>query len=186
MPKTTEEPEERALSDDQILFPEREIKLTNGTRVVVEPWGLKEGALVLERLEALTPKLFSKGEQVDARTLLSRAYGEVVDLVSMTVDVPREVMEKKARDGGWTFEDLLEATDAVLEVCILRSDGRGALPFLVTLMGKMTEIVSRSTGPELARRRLSDSEKADTSPETSDNGSGSPAKTSKVRSSRRS
>ena len=173
MPTSTAEPEDRALSDETIIIPHKEVRLTNGRRVVVAPWGLTQGALVLARLDALTPKLFTPGETLNARQLLARAYGEVVDLVSMTVEIPREEMEKPPSEGGWTFEDLLGVTDAVLEVCILRSDGAGALPLLVGLVGKMTTIVSRSTGPELARLRLSGSEAGGTSPARSGNGLGS-------------
>lgn len=189
MPTATAEPEDRALSDETIIIPHEEIRLTNGRRVVVAPWGLTQGALVLARLDALSPKLFTPGEAVNARQLLARAYGEVVDLVSMTVEISREEMEKPPTEGGWTFEDLLAVTDAVLTVCILRSDGAGALPLLVGLVAKMGTIVSRASDPKNAPRRSNGSGAGGTSPARSGNGSGSRRKKTghkKRRSSRKS
>ena len=184
MPETTAEPGERALSDEEILVPHKEVKLTNGTRVLVAPWGVTQGKLVFARLETLTPKL--EGGDIRAYQLLSKAYDEIVDLVAMTVEVERSEIEKKPTEGGWTFDDLIEVTEAVLEVCILRSDGRGALPLLLSLYGTLNELAARSTGPMIARQRLRDSEKGDTSKATSGGNSGSKARRKKARSSRRS
>lgn len=183
MPQTSAEPAKRALSDEKIITPHEEVKLSNGRRVVVAPWGMTQGALVLERLDALTPKLLT-GEEFNARQLLARAWDEVVDLVALTVEIERQEMEKPVAQGGWTFEDLLKVTEVLLEVCVVRSDGKGALPLLVSLVGKMGEMLARSVGPEIARRHLSDSAREATSPATSGNGSGSPRKRKKARSSR--
>jgi len=175
----------RALPDEKILIPHKEITLTNGTRVTIAPWGLTKGALVLERMNALSPKLLVG--DANARQLLSRAWDEVVDLVAMTVGIERAEMERDPMEGGWTFEDMCAVTDAVLEVCVVRSDGAGALPFLLKLVEKMGEIVTRSAGPVLARKQLRDSAAKGTSKARSGNGSVSrPRKTNKRRASRRS
>lgn len=146
-------------SDEEVLIPSREVKLTNGTRVLVEPWGMKKGALVLARLEGMSPHLWKRDPHTkqpvgfDAAGLLSSAWDEVVGLIELTLpEVTRAEMEREPRDGGWLFEDVLAVTSAVLEVCVLRSDGGGALPLLVSLIGQATELVTRSLGPDNARR----------------------------------
>lgn len=182
MPRTTGEPANRELSDEVIVTPHREVKLSNGKRVLVAPWGMTEGKLVLYRLDELAPKL--EGTDVNARQLLARAFDEVVDLVALTINVEREEMEKPAKDGGWLFEDLLAVTEVVLDVCVIRSDGRGALPLLIKLVGKMGEMVARSAGPAIVKPRSNDSERPASSPATSGNGSGSPPRRKRARSSR--
>lgn len=161
----------RPLSDEKIVVPHQEVTLSNGQRVEVAPWGMKQGALVLERLDALSPKLFAS--DVTATKLLARAYDEVVDLVSLTVGIPRAEMEKDIREGGWGFEDLVAVTEVVLEVCIIRSDGRGALPLLLSLAAKMRETLGRSAGPTLARQQLQDSARKGNSKGRSANASAS-------------
>jgi len=170
-----EEPAGRELSDEVIVNPDREVKLSNGQRVVVSPWGAKKGHLVLERMDALQPALAAQaGREWNARVLLSAAWDEVIDLITMTLDIERTEIEKPPRDGGWTFEDVCEVTQAVVDVCILRSDGRGALPSLVALVGKMTEVATRTLGPVLARQHERDLKAADISGDKSGNGSDSP------------
>lgn len=167
MPDTApaeDEKPKRELSDEVIVNPDREVTLSNGNRLVVSPWGLKEGNLVLARIDAMTPALQGQADGWDAKKLLSAAWDEVVDLVSLTVDIPRTEMEKKPADGGWTFEDILVTTEAVLDVCILRSDGRGALPSLVALVGRMGEIAARTLAPALVTLRERDSEQPGSSP----------------------
>lgn len=162
--RAVEEKTGRELSDETIINPEREVKLSNGERVVVAPWGMKEGHLILERLEALQPALVAQGGKWNAHELLSTAWNEMVDLVAMTVGVERAEMEKPPSEKGWTFEDMLEATEAVLDVCFVRSDGRGALPLLVALVGKMGEIAMRAaSGRRPATPLASDSAPADIS-----------------------
>lgn len=171
MPETTEEVGERRLRDDEILVPHKEVKLTNGKRVVVAPWGVTTGKLVFARLEELQPKI--DVSDATAYQLLAKAYDEIVDLVALTVDVPRSEIERKPIDGGWTFDDVLEVTEAMLEVCIVRSDGRGALPLLVRLYVKMDQLARISTGPLVVPRPSSGSAPADTSTATSGNASAS-------------
>lgn len=137
----------RELSDETIINPDREVRLQNGTRLVISPWGMKEGNLVLDRIDSMGPAFQDQQHGFDAKKLLSAAWNEVVDLVSMTVGVPRDEMEKPVADGGWTFVDVLEATEAMFDVCILRSDGRGALPSLIALVTKMGEITARMFAP---------------------------------------
>lgn len=197
-----ETPEEaarvRALSDVDIILPAREVVLTNGHKVIVRPWGLRTGALVIGRLEALTPKLIERDDEghvravgLDPRALITRAYDEILDLIELTVGIARADLEREPIDGGWTLEDLLGVTEAMLEVCVLRADGRGALPLLLALVGRMQEVVIRAIGPtlasraasEIAQQRSSDSEPEGTSAAASPNGSGSrPARARKGRS----
>lgn len=157
--------------DEKILIPHREVRLTNGKHYLVAPWGLTKGKLVLERLDKLTPKMV-RGT-AEARQVLAVAWDEMIELITMTLEIDRAEMEKDPLDGGWTFEDVLEVTEAILEVCILRSDGRGALPFLLAVTTRMNEVTLRAFGPEFARRLSSVSGPADTSPPPSRNGSGS-------------
>lgn len=170
------EPEEgkRPLDDSTIIVPHEEFALANGKRVVVKPWGMTKGKLVLARLDALKPKLFEPDETgaIDPKRILDRAWDEMVDLVSLSTDVPRSEMEADLSEGGWTFEDILRGTDTVFRVCILRADGTGALPLLLTLVTEMTELVARSLGPVIARRHSNASAQKGPSTDESGNGSG--------------
>lgn len=145
-----EEKPKRDLTDSEIINPEKEVRLVGGQRIVVRPWGMTKGHLALQRLEVALPALRDVGGMSPA-VLLAKAWDEVVDLVAMTVDVSREDMERDPSEGGWTFEDVLAVTEAMLDVCILRSDGRGALPLFAALVSKMTTVVVRTMGPALAK-----------------------------------
>ncbi|MCP4868275.1 MAG: hypothetical protein GY898_06105 [Proteobacteria bacterium] len=174
MPETTETAAgARPLSDEKIITPHREVRLTSGEHVVVAPWGMTQGSLVMARLEALQPKLAGIGAKgpVTPHALLAEAWDEIVEIVSMTVGVARADMERPPTEGGWTFEDLLAVTDAVLDVCLVRSDGRGALPLLMGLVGRMTELEERATNA--ASLLSTTSGKRASSPASSGNGSAS-------------
>ena len=174
MPGTTEAAAgARPLTDEKIITPHREVQLTSGEYVVVAPWGMTQGSLVMSRLEALQPRMadIAKKGSVTPHALLAGAWDEIVDIVSLTVGVERADMERPQAEGGWSFEDLLAVTDAVLDVCLVRSDGRGALPLLMALVSRMTELEERATGA--ASSLSATSGKAATSPASSGNGSGS-------------
>ena len=174
MPETTEAAAGgRPLTDEKIIIPHREVQLTSGEYVVVAPWGMTQGSLVMSRLEALQPRLADVAAEgaVTPHKLLAAAWDEIVDIVSLTVGVERAAMERPPAEGGWTFEDLLAVTDAVLDVCLVRSDGRGALPLLMALVNRMTEVEERATSA--ASSLSATSGKEATSPASSGNGSGS-------------
>lgn len=182
MPETTEAAAgARPLSDEIIINPHREVVLSSGKRVLVAPWGMTQGSLIMARLEALQGQLANiAGEgPVTPHKLLSAAWEDVVEIVSMTVGWEREAMERPPSEGGWTFEDLLAVTDAVLDVCLVRSDGRGALPLLMALVGRMNELDERSKSA--ADSLSTDSVKAATSPGRSGNGSASTRKGKRAR-----
>ena len=150
MAETTEAeevPGGRALSDETIINPHREVQLSNGKHIVVAPWGMTQGKLVMARLEivqAALAELATADGGITPHSLLDKAWDDVVDIVSLTVDTDRADMERPTSEGGWTFEDLLKATEAVLDVCLIRSDGSGALPLMGALVGRMNELDQRT------------------------------------------
>jgi hypothetical protein len=158
----------RELDDETIVNPDREVTLVDGTKLIISPWGARRGKIVLDRLQALQPALAAQGGTWNANELIASAWDEVLDLVALTVDIPRETIE--AEPGGWAFEDVLAVTEVIFDVCILRSDGKGALPLLLGLVGKMTEVAVRTLGPALAKKRADDFVKGDTSKAKSGNG----------------
>lgn len=172
MAEPKEEPRKRRLTDEEIVFPEKAIKLIDGRSYTLRPWGARGGRLVLQRLDELAQKV---GGEFNARAMLARAWEECLELLCLSIggDVTPESIEQPAEDGGWHFEDVLRATDAMIEVCILRADGSGALPLVIDLVKRMNEILVTTLGPKLVRPRSSDSSEADTSTGTSGNGSGS-------------
>lgn len=165
----------RLIPDEKIITPHREVTLSNGTRVLVAPWGMTQGSIIMARLEALQPRLAEAAAEgpITPHALLSKAWEEIVDIVSLTVAVERSEMERPVLEGGWTFEDLLAVTDAVLDVCLIRSDGRGVLPLLMALVGRMNELEQRSRGSSGEPTPSGTSGKAGTSRGRSGNGSGS-------------
>jgi len=150
MAETTEAeevPGGRALSDETILNPHREVKISGARSIVVAPWGMTQGKLVMARLETVQSalaELATADGAITPHSLLEKAWDDVVDIVSLTVGVERADMEQPPAEGGWTFEDLLAVTDAVLDVCLIRSDGSGALPLMGALVGRMNELDQRS------------------------------------------
>ncbi len=172
-PTTAGEPEEpgaRELSDETIINPDREVTLVDGTRLIISPWGARKGKIVLDRLQALQPALAAQaGGKWNPTDLLASAWDEVIELVALTVGIPREEIE--AEPDGWAFEDVVAVTEAIFDVCVLRSDGKGALPLLVGLVGKLTEVAVRTLGPGLAKKRAEDFVKAATLKGKSGNGS---------------
>jgi hypothetical protein len=170
-PTTADRPEApavRELTDETIINPDREVTLVDGTRLIISPWGARKGKIVLDRLQALQPALAAQGGQWNPSDLLASAWDEVVELVALTVDIPRADIE--AEPGGWAFEDVVAVTEAIFDVCVLRSDGKGALPLLLGLVGKLTQVAVRTLGPALAKQRADDFVKAATSPAKSGNG----------------
>ena len=163
-----EAPAARELTDETICNPDREVTLINGTKLIISPWGARKGKIVLDRLQALQPALTSQGGQWNPSELLASAWDEVIDLVALTVNVPRAEIE--AEPNGWAFEDVVAVTEAIFDVCILRSDGKGALPLLVALVSKLTEVAVRTLGPALAKKRAEDFVKGVTSTAKSGNG----------------
>lgn len=141
-----EVPGGRALSDETIINPHREVRLSSGECIVVAPWGMTQGKLIMSRLERVQSGLAELAAEgaVTPNKLLEKAWDDVVDIVSLTVGVDRADMERPTTEGGWSLEDLLKATEAVLDVCLIRSDGSGALPLIGALVGRMNEIDQRA------------------------------------------
>ena len=127
---------------EDVLFPAREIRLLSGKMVVVRPWGLEKGRFMLERLVELFQKM---GPSVtDAKKMIDVAYDETLQIVRDTIEWSEADFAELA------FEDALDLTQAVIEVCLVRPDGGGALGKVLELLKGATSLmqgVAMVSGP---------------------------------------
>jgi hypothetical protein len=129
---------------ERVLLPEIEVKLDSiGERVVVKPWGLRQGKLMLVRLQELMGRL--KDQQAltaDPAQMINVAFDEVVDLVRDSIGFDNEKMDRLS------FEELIDLTQAIFETCLLREDGGGALGKLLTLTEAGQKMVEQLASPK--------------------------------------
>lgn len=124
------EEEKRDEALDALFPPKREVRLVSGEVVLIEPWGIELGL-------DLMPKVVELGERLGTDV----SDGGVVKAVK---EATPEVLEIIRRTIGWThadimdpkrvkFEDVFTLAQAVLEVCVIRGDGSGALGKVLSL-----------------------------------------------------
>jgi hypothetical protein len=164
-----------------VILPEREVVLLSGARVIVRPWPIRKGRLLVDRVIALVERLLehrraealAAGEGEPPRRvalasdLLDVAFEEVFGIVRDTVDYSDAQME------ALTFEDLLTLTEAVLEVCLIRGEEGGVLGKLARLVDRTGLLVVRMAASVQRRPTTSSS-----SPSTSSSGRATTATTS--------
>jgi hypothetical protein len=153
-----------------VILPEREVRLLSGAFVIVRPWPIRKGRLLVDRVIALVERLLEhrRAEALAAAPgaaprrvalatdLLDVAFEEVFGIVRDTVDYSDEQME------ALTFEDLLTLTEAVLEVCLIRGEDGGVLGKLARLVDRTGLLVSRMAA-SIQRTQTGSSSKPSTS-----------------------
>ena len=131
---------------ERILLPQVEVKTLRGARIVVEPWGLTKGRLMLKRLEAL----MEKGRQMPEATvsqLIELAYDEFHDIVRDTIEWDDARMEEEL-----TLEDLIDLSEAIWKTSVAREDGGGVGGKIGALIVGMTRMVSQIQAPAAATK----------------------------------
>ena len=153
-------PELEPLTDSEILLPNIEVRLANGRRVLIKPWGLTDGRLLWARIENLMPAMTKAytaekaagGEGLMVSTIIDAVWDDALEICRITIGMTREQFEAEV-----IFEDFQAILAAVLEVCIVRADGGGVLPKMLGLTRSSTSAVTRVIGPMLADSRLTPS-----------------------------
>jgi hypothetical protein len=128
-------------SAEKILLPQIEVKTLRGNRVVVEPWGLTKGRLMLKRLE----ELMEKGRQMPEATvaqLIELAYDEFYGIVRDTLGWDDARMEKEL-----TLEDMIALSEAIWKTSVAREDGGGVGGKLGALIVGLTRMVNQIQAP---------------------------------------
>ena len=131
-----------------VPFPAVEVRLLSGEMVEVKPWSLKLGRQMRDRITSLFERARETGQLQDF---------DVVQLVGQfETDIYHIVRDTIGKDDTWmeehlAYEDQFTLAQAVVDVCIIRADGGGAL-------GKLLGAVEGAFGgdrgltPELAER----------------------------------
>lgn len=114
-------------------LPTVEVHLMNGEPVQIKPWSLKLGRLMRERITKMFVRAremnLSQGD-LDVAQLMEHFESEIYYIVRDTIDKSDVWMEEHL-----AYEDLFTLTQAVVDVCVLRQDGGGALGKILGAMG---------------------------------------------------
>lgn len=111
------------------LYPrKREVRLTSGHHVTIEPWGIEAGMSLLptlvEMMEGLGGDL---SDQSVAKLILENRPGAVLVIARTLGWTEAEVDERLS------LEDLFTVGQAILEVCVITPTGDGLLGKLLRL-----------------------------------------------------
>lgn len=115
-----------------VLFPEREIKLASGATEVIRPWGIKTGMRLMPRVLELGGRLQGDLSDVALADLITKATPEVLDIIRHTLGWTEQEAEDRL-----SYEDIFTLGQAIVEVCIIRVDGGGAVGKLLGLGGSL-------------------------------------------------
>lgn len=140
---------------EDTLLPGREVKLSTGKRVRIEPWSLRVGRRVLEPVNDLL-QISVSNPDAKIPQLIDLAFDEVMQIVQVTVGFDDEQME------NLRLEDAIELATVTLEVCLVREDGGG-------LMGKMMRfgkqggnlLLAAALGPEEAAAVMAEANRSE-------------------------
>jgi hypothetical protein len=124
----------------EILLPQVEVKTLRGERIVVEPWGLTKGKLMLSRLESLFTKARGTPD-AGVADLIEVAYEEFYGIVRDTLEWSDEEMERKL-----LFEDLLALAETIWNLSVSREDGGGVGGKLGALLAGMNRTADQMRG----------------------------------------
>jgi hypothetical protein len=102
------------MSAEDVLFHGQEVRLVNGERIAVNPWGIKTGRRMVRRVKTIWRiyRDVSRGA-IDLEQLLEDSYGEVVSLVADSIGLSIQDLEDESR---FLFEDLVVLVTAIVEV----------------------------------------------------------------------
>lgn len=117
-------------AEEDVLFPDKAVRLLRGQIVVVRPWGMTTGRLLAPMVADLLKELGGDYSTKAVLGLFQSAQDQVYTIIRETMGWDDAAMEALA------YEDLLVLGKAVIEVCILRGeDAGGALGKLLALAG---------------------------------------------------
>jgi hypothetical protein len=125
-----------------ILFPIHEVELRSGQKVNVRQWDIDLGALLSARVVKLIQKLQGKMGEVELEELMLIAKDECFDIVCETIGWTRQQLRKQA-----TFEDFMDLLQAVIDTSLIRQDGSGVLPKVVSLAAALVPLVGVKPSP---------------------------------------
>lgn len=115
---------------ENILFPNKAVRLMHGKVVTVKPWGMTAGRLIAPLVADLIKEMGGDYSMTAIAALFRSAQDQVFVIVRETLGWTDKEM------GALQFEDLFVLGKAVMDVCILREeDAGGALGKLLTLGG---------------------------------------------------
>lgn len=127
-------PDAIADAEQEIMFPDREVVLSNKSRTIVRAWSLEVGPIQTTRIIEIFNKATAQGK---VRPDISPA-----ELVPMFVDDFRAIVLDSI---DWTedefaanckrFEDFVHLARVAFEVNVIRQDGGGVLPHILALSG---------------------------------------------------
>jgi hypothetical protein len=126
---------------ERVLLPQVEVKTLRGERVVIEPWGLTKGRLMLKRLEELMEKARQMPEATIAQ-LIELAYDEFYGIVRDTLGWDDARMEEQL-----TLEDLISLSEAIWQTSVARPDGGGVGGKLGALIVGLTRMANQMQAP---------------------------------------
>ncbi len=112
-------PDEPPKPDDlSIVIPFTDVLLLDKRHVVMRPWTIAKGAVLLPRIRALLERVqHEKAKTADE--WLEIAYQECYALVRDTIEWDDEKMN------SLYMEDLVTLTQALIDTCLVRPDGGG-------------------------------------------------------------
>jgi hypothetical protein len=133
----TQPEDQAALADGvrKVILPERLIETAKGFKLTIKPWGIKHGDVFLEQIEKFSHRLV-EAQTPDAEGVLKTAWVDCLELVRLTIGWSAEEMEERLY-----AEDILVLTQAIIEICLVRDDGRGALKPFGVLVSLATQLV---------------------------------------------
>lgn len=123
-----EEKRDEAL--DALFPPKREVRLVSGETVLVEPWGIEVGLDLMPKVVELGERLGSDVSDGGVVKAVQEATPEVLEIIRRTIGWTHEQIMDSDRV---KFEDVFTLAQAVLEVCVIRGDGQGALGKVLSL-----------------------------------------------------
>ncbi len=130
---------------EKALFPAKRVELLSGEHVVMKPWGMATGRLLTPVVAGIFQLLqdgissMANDKVVDIKDLVVRAEAEVEQVVRETLGWDQEEMDKQC-----AFEDLFTLAQGVLDVCVFREDGGGAMGKMMALVNGATEQVGEA------------------------------------------
>lgn len=121
---------------EDVLLGEQEVKVSQGRRYVIAPWGIRTGRRLMGRLNTVLRMVAVAAGEGNLQRLLEECYDEIVGIVADTIDVPQSEFET-----DFELSDLLSLVNAILDVNFLARPGGNelgkAIEGLVARMDKM-------------------------------------------------
>jgi hypothetical protein len=143
---------DRALREK--LLNGKTLTLLDGKRVTIRPWSIDQRDDLIPVLAEIVVEIQKAGREtwnLAAPAFLAKYSKQTDALVQLSLGWSDAKMKKL------TFEDSLQLTNAVIEICILRPDGGGPLGELLRLFALGIDTVEQVVGPALLEIAETDS-----------------------------